>query len=643
MKQTSLYIFLFFLSWRLISQEGIKPLNSNINYIYKNLNTENPSESPNQQKTAAASIFLPFLDDFSYPAQGPYPDKNLWMDSNVYINAGFAKAPPSIGVATFDGLNKHGYPYNAGIINLNLSYSADTLTSMPINLAFDKNLQPITSTDKVALSFYYQARGYGDPPESSDSLVLELYKPKQKIWGQVWFQKGSANPNTDDSVFKKKFILLKDTDYLHDGFQFRFRNKASVGGDFDHWNLDYVFLDKNRTGSDSIYFDDASITHVPGPFLKNYSSMPYQQFNSSEVADKYSLKIRSNYGSAKNLQSGIRYFKDATFVRIDTTLFDNIYPYVPVPVSPTLAGGLCTATFVTLPSIKYNFPALTDSTDYTLKHFIRLGGAAAAQFTANDTVLQSLRFRNYYALDDGSAEAGYYVNGLGGKMAVKIKVNVADSLRAVRIYFEPVGVNSLTAQHFSLHVWGDANGSPGTVIRKKSQMAVKYFNTGFKEFPEYKLDTAIFLNPGVYYIGFQQTTATGISVGFDRNYDFKTSLFYDSGSGWTQSQITGAVMIHPVLGKYIPPPVGVNEIIKEHEGKFLVYPNPASQSISISATSSDAFSFEIKNILGQTIEQGIFNGNLQTVSTSGYVNGIYLLTLKEQGRPVYSQKIIIQR
>jgi len=55
------------------------------------------------------------------------------LDSNVYINTGFAIAPISLGVATFDGLNKNGYAYNIDV-PANYSGPADVLTSNYINL-----------------------------------------------------------------------------------------------------------------------------------------------------------------------------------------------------------------------------------------------------------------------------------------------------------------------------------------------------------------------------------------------------------------------------------------------------------------------------------------------------------------------------
>ena len=55
------------------------------------------------------TIKLPFLDECSY--DGPYPSATHWLDLDPFINKEMAESPPSVGVATFDGLNSEGMPY----------------------------------------------------------------------------------------------------------------------------------------------------------------------------------------------------------------------------------------------------------------------------------------------------------------------------------------------------------------------------------------------------------------------------------------------------------------------------------------------------------------------------------------------------
>src|SRR5690606_24103151 len=108
-------------------------------------------------------LSLPFLDDFSQNYH--FPDENLWQDINVYINSNYPKTPPSYGVATFDGLDSTGFPYD---FSSQIAHGiADSLTSHPIDLT--------VINDSVYLSFQYQAGGNGNAPEVEDSLRLDFF------------------------------------------------------------------------------------------------------------------------------------------------------------------------------------------------------------------------------------------------------------------------------------------------------------------------------------------------------------------------------------------------------------------------------------------------------------------------------------
>ncbi len=95
------------------------------------------------------TLNLPFFDDFS--AAKVYPDAARWTNHAVFVNPDFPVDPPSINVATFDGLDPQGNAYEG--INGNIFGAADTLTSQAINLSsFDPS-------DSLVLSFFYQAQG----------------------------------------------------------------------------------------------------------------------------------------------------------------------------------------------------------------------------------------------------------------------------------------------------------------------------------------------------------------------------------------------------------------------------------------------------------------------------------------------------
>ena len=131
---------------------------------------------------SAQAVKLPFLDDFSN--YSGYPNAQLWLDRQGFVNTGFAVYPPTIGVVTLDILNEYGEVYPQADRN---RFSADTLTSNLIRL--DTNFRtnrPMSVRDSIYMSFYYQPAGasksypansweiVGDAPETSDELVLEF-------------------------------------------------------------------------------------------------------------------------------------------------------------------------------------------------------------------------------------------------------------------------------------------------------------------------------------------------------------------------------------------------------------------------------------------------------------------------------------
>jgi hypothetical protein len=647
------YLILFSFSVSLsYSQEALKPLSANLNYYYKDLKPiflAKPSEASGQ-RPQASSLQLPFSEDFYYSTTSSYPDQNKWSDSLVYVNSGFAIAPLSIGVATFDGLNKHGYPYDPITPNLTLSRPADTLTSKPINL-YTKASAILAPSDNVALSFYYQARGNGDSPEVNDSLILDLYKPNQKRWQTtVWYALGNSNSNTNDTAFKRAFIRVKDTAYFFDGFKFRFRNFASPTGNFDHWNVDYIFLD---IGRDTIFKDtlrdDLTFGTLPSSFLRDYSSMPFQQYRTYEMAPNASVRIRYNGGSAINMGYTYRmYEKNSASILKEYKRLNNHHPFWPNSYPGQTASGYSKNLSFSWPSVDTSYSQMTDSADFIIRHFVSKDNGVDF-IKENDTVTQFQRFRNYYAFDDGSAEGGYYINANLAKMGVKIRLNEKDSLRALRIYFDPVGnvnkISSSTSDYlFTINVWSDVNGVPSNDPIYRDSIGdnrPSYLKTGFKEIPEYRLNKPLVLPAGTYFIGIQQK-AQQLTVGFDKNYDTHSSLYYDSGSGWTQSQIRGSIMIRPVFGKTIPPPVGINENDLTEKNKFLVYPNPSSDQFTIYTNSNEINSYRLYNGIGQLVKEDIMQSNEHNVETGSLNSGIYFLMIQTNGKTVQQQKIILQ-
>ena len=82
----------------------------------------------NKNKSA---LTLPFFDDFSYNSS--VADADLWEQSSIFINRTYPISPITVGVATFDGLNKEGLAYAINMANP--QGDADTLLSQEIDLS----------------------------------------------------------------------------------------------------------------------------------------------------------------------------------------------------------------------------------------------------------------------------------------------------------------------------------------------------------------------------------------------------------------------------------------------------------------------------------------------------------------------------
>lgn len=627
--------FLLFIVVTSFAQEQLKPLSSNFNL-------SKPIENKTLNKaTTFTPIDLPFFDDFSYAYKNPYPSSNNWIDSNVYINMTFAIAPITMGVATFDGLNKKGYPYS---INAPLNYSgpSDYLTSRPINL-HSTSTHTYSPVDSIYISFYYQAEGNGDWPEPNDSLCLDFFKPRQGIngtWKKVWGVKG-YDPSAVDTNFYRIRVAIADTAYCDSLFKFRFRNKSTTNGSNDHWHIDYVQIKKNYFINDTI-LDDVSYAYRSVSFLKNYFAIPYRQYNEAvERAPGFHNFFRSNFNVPKfSVYDYTVTTENGTQIPSDPygTFATGISPYSPSQNQGYYTGNAANPVFTYSGSLLPS--TLTDSTYFTIKHVISTSGDL---YKSNDTLIHIQNFKNYYAYDDGSAEVGYYLNTYGAKTAVRFTLNNYDTLKSVRIFFDPIiNGTAVLASSFRIVVWNAGGNGPGSILYKDSLMYPKYIAGDYYTIPTYSLTTCLPLSVGTYYIGIIQTTNQPLNIGFDRNTDHRDALYYDVTGTWNQSTIRGSLMINPVMGCTYPLFVGIKEL--EQNNKIRIFPNPAQNSVSISYPGNqlEAGTLEVFTSLGQLVYTKKIGAN-ENIDISDLPNGLYFIHLKGSGLNVSSQKLIISR
>lgn len=637
MKNKIIFLLLFVLPVFTFGQEVLTGLYSN------------PQIKSNMHQAVAKTakgpvVTLPFIDDFS--SHGIFPVDSLWADKYVFINSSYPSHAVSIGVATFDALNDTGALYTEANA---YGFLADSLTSLPIRLdsVFGGSPAALKIGDSLYFSFYYQPQGIGNAPETDDSLVLEFYSPKDSIWRHVWASPGMTLAQFHGKYnvfFKQTMIPITDSLlYLKNGFRFRFYNYASLAnntlpswaGNVDLWNLDYVYLNKGRNMADSVY-KDITFTEPATSVLKNYTSMPWSQFNVSPATE----------------------IKDTLYnyiFNLDTVIYNTSYKYEVADINGpwtflhpggtlNLSPGMQTQQAHARPFVNFTFPALTtDSAEFTITHTI-FEGLLGDNRRSNDTTIFDQKFFNYYAYDDGIPEGGYGLSPENSMLAYKFTLNHPDTLRAVRMFFNRT-LDNASQQYFNLTVWNDASGYPGDTLYTMKHIKPQYGDS-LNVYYNYRIDDRKVPVSGTFYVGWKQMTADNLNLGFDVNNDEQDKIFYNTGSGWMSSNFHGALMIRPVVGDYLPPVAGINEF-NACNGEMKVYPNPSNgQYINISLsdiTNSDLsqFTIHIFDLMGNEVYNTPFRS---TLDCSGLSNGIYMISVNsgDNSRKYFSRLAIVK-
>lgn len=546
------------------------------------------------------SISLPFVEDFSY--SGNHADYDKWLGYSVQINGNLPLKPPTIGVATFDGLNWKGNPYS----NALTSGNADTLTSKPFRLAY-------SPADSLYLSFFYQPGGRGNYPEFIDSLILEFYNVTDSTWAWIWGVKGEDYPQLPRD-FSQVMIPITDTAYLKNGFQFRFRNFAQQNGSWDHWNLDYLKLEAGRFQNDTLY-NDFAFMYPASSLLLNYQSVPLWHFlpNANDnMDDFYNLSMTTLNAGPANKFYGYEFY-NANQVEVDVLLLSNQGPILP------------REEYILEEPVKYTYedPG-TESTVYFLHHYL---SENQDDLSRNDTIVYEQVLSNYYALDDGTPEARISINNNGGGFAAqRFDSYLSDSLKAVQVFFNRT-IGDVGGQSFYLMIWSAGSNAPGTLLYEK---AVEYPpSQGLNSFFTFALDSAIYIPSGSYYVGWAQTSNFDINIGFDKNFNNNGRIYYNLDGNWyNYGAQQGTLMIRPLFRYPYDLYVGSESQPKRDLSQWNLYPNPANGSVNIQVSIEGNNQWLLMDPSGRVINQGESNNSQIEVSLSEIPSGFYFVGLK---------------
>lgn len=528
--------------------------------VVQPLGAELPHATQPALSQRPAALTLPFFDDFSRQPEGA-PAVARWETAGgALINNRFPRRPISRGVATLDGLDGRGRPRGS----VSMVGDADTLTSQPLNLS------GLTPGSNTFLSFFWQAGTLGGPPSGSGSRPIALYvdfKDAADQWQQVWQLRSPA----DTTNFRFKALAVNQAAFLHDDFQFRFRVSGYLYNARDAWSVDYVRLDRNRTATDSAYRDIALSKPLPSA-LKRFAAMPVTQFNQNPTQE---LNDRTAT-SMNNLDAGP----------------------APTPVtwegylevlngggnSQILDGGRSLDALLRQQPLLGNprramVPATAAAKQLRQRVFLNTNETSPLTLS-NDTISRLTDLADYYAYDDGTAEATISLppasTGPASYLALRFDLNRPDQIRAIRLAPLLLTAGGRTV---TVNIWEDnGSGQPAATPKASKSFTIPTSLATGQTFVEIPFDAPVPVS-GRFFAGYgQASTPQFVEFGLDlNNAPPAGSFFLNSQGAWSTASTAsnyrpaGSLMLRPVTTSVITATAAPAEVAVQYQ----LYPNPS--------------------------------------------------------------------
>ena len=560
------------------------------------------------------SHFFARDDDYSY-----------WISRGPFWNRSMAINPPTLGVITFDGLDSTGMPYDN---SSKLTYGiADHFESKPINL-FGKNVNGqivrYGSNDSIYLSFFYQPHGYGDRPEVDDSLILEFFTPITQSWHHIW---SSAGDTLQD--FREVYFHLRDSLFLQEGFRFRFKNYATLSGNFDHWHIDYIRLQKHAgTGFPKEEIQDFAISQPIRTTLKEYTSMPWEHYKEHAwdyTGDTILLRMRNLSSKPDISEAKYQVFRGADVnsrFRSQTVQNPNVLANADYQISLPLKGTPNNFTFPLDDEERQWFRVVSQTFSSNDLH------------RENDTLIHLQLFDRYYSYDDYSAEKTYHLNLVGTQVVVEFETPIEDTLKAILVNFVET-FEDVPNHKVSMVVY---NSLTDQAIYESGPIDVVKTPAG--RFHRYVIPNNILVKDK-FYVGWEQQDQNKTYVGYDVNYNNLNRTFISEVSGnWKKTIFQGTIMIRADFGNGSEDPLSKEEqTVLPLNNKIRVYPNPAKELLYFTSNDEE-LELQIFDIQGKLVLNQFASG---TLNISSLMDGFYLLKAIDSRGQIHSHKLIISK
>jgi len=551
--------------------------------------------------------YLPFFDDFS--ALNFQLDTFLWQpQTGVWLNNAACIAPPSAGVVSFDGLNQWGQPYNTE--NIFAHERTDQLTSRTIDLS------PYALADSLYLSFFWQAGGLAEYPESVDSIHVEFLKD-DGTWQSVWKKVGGDLPKP----FRVEMIGIRNPAFLHENFQFRFESFGKASGYFDVWHIDYVYLDAARSHTDTVR-QDICTSQTPTSFLKKYTAMPYRQFiadPSGSLADSVFMTLNNFVNTGSSVPIGhICSIED----QISGTVLGNW------PTSSV--SGAINSSLVPINFRQFEVFALTDAALFpTDADSLRLSCKFVLntddEVLVNDTIVGKVALTDFFALDDGSAEAVIGMTQPFSVFGQRFQVNEPAVLTGFWIAMPRSG-EDISSKSYTIKVYSSIDFENNSAVLFHQQSEVVRYTKGVNDFL-YVPITFERLITGTFYVTVEQIGTTILTLGYDLNTNSSEEIVFNINNEWfRQGSLKGALMLRPVFGTPNNP-LHVSDL---HLENTAIYPNPCTQDF-LQILAPAHTQVKIFDLSGKMLQSGVLEASGR-FDLKPLKAGVYCVVLHANGQ-----------
>lgn len=472
-----------------------------------------------------------------------------------------------------------------------------------------------------------------------------VYEPVTS-WQKMWFAEGMKLSEFREATgrdFLQVMVPVLDSVWFNPDFQFRFYNYASISDDIiptwksnvDQWNIDFVYLNYNRSAGDTTYRKLTFSQRAPS-FLNDYQSMPYRQYKNdptNSIRQQFQMYI-ANLDKVEH--------NTAYEYRVNQVAGNYAYRYNGgnCNLSPFYLAGFqqcegCGAAHACPPvQALFNIDLSTDTASYLIKHYV---SDSSDQNTIVDSLIYRQGFYNYFAYDDGTPELGYGLVPAGAELAYQFNVSLPDTLQGVQMYFNKT-LNNANEIYFVLKVWNDNNGKPGELIYQQENQKVAW-QEGLYHFMPYMLDEPLIVS-GTFYVGWEQYTDDNLNIGFDTNNDKHTHIFYNTNDDWYNSSFAGALLIRPIVGSDLVLGNRFSET-PQPSGSLLLFPNPASSHVRFTHPDFQADTYadiSLLNIYGSELLK--VYSNERELNVAGLPSGLYFVRVVINHRS-YTAKLLI--